>query len=76
MSIGKQIEHVLRYPLGIVFAYETFAIFTRKVPTISSICWDHNIIFTPIILGGLAAHLIFHEVEEVLIELDILPEVA
>ncbi len=63
MSIGRTIERSLRYPVAIVCAYEAFAIFTRKVPTISSICWDHNV-FTPIILGGLAAHLIIRHVED------------
>lgn len=63
-NIAVAIEHALYYPVGIVCAYEAFAIFTRKVPTISSICWDHNI-FTPIILGGLAAHLVLHKIEEI-----------
>jgi hypothetical protein len=63
MTIGRTIEHALRYPVALVCAYEAFAIVSRKAPTISSICWEHNI-FTPIILGGLAAHLIIHEIEQ------------
>lgn len=65
MNIGRRIEYTLRYPVGFVCAYEAFAIFTRRVPTISEMCWRNNV-FTPIILGGLAAHLVLHKIEAVL----------
>jgi hypothetical protein len=72
MSIGRQLEHHLRYPVAIACAWETFAIMTNKVPTISKLCWKQKILI-PIILGGLAAHLLIpHNVEgaSVLVDFD------
>jgi len=63
VSLGRQIERHLRYPVACVCAYETFAIMTNKVPTVSHLCWKQKILI-PVILGGLAAHLIIpHKVD-------------
>jgi hypothetical protein len=63
MSVGRQLEHHLRYPVAALCAYETFAIMTKKVPTISNICVKQKILI-PILLGGLALHLLVpHKVE-------------
>jgi hypothetical protein len=51
------IERHLRYPVAALCAYETFAIMTNRVPTVSNICWKHRILI-PVLLGGLAVHLI------------------
>lgn len=73
MSVGRQIERHLRYPVAVVCAYETFAIMTNKVPTVSKLCWKQKILI-PIILGGLALHLIIpHEIEgsSILVDADV-----
>lgn len=63
MSVGRQIEQALRYPTAALCAYETFAIMTKKVPTISNICVKQKILI-PLLLGGLALHLLIpHKVE-------------
>jgi hypothetical protein len=63
VTVGRQIEHNLRYPVAIACAWETFAIMTNKVPTISKLCWKQKILI-PVILGGLALHLLVpHEIE-------------
>ena len=62
-SVGRRIESTLRYPVALICAYETFAIMTKKVPTISNICVKQKILI-PILLGGLAVHLLVpHKVE-------------
>ncbi len=61
--LGKTIERHLRYPVAVLCAYEVFAIMTNKVPTISAICWKQKILI-PVLLGGLAVHLLVpHRVE-------------
>ena len=70
MSVGRQIEQALRYPGAALCAYETFAIMTKKVPTISNICVRQKILI-PILLGGLAVHLLVpHKVEGTTILVD------
>jgi hypothetical protein len=70
MSVGRDIEHHLRYPVAVLCAYETFAIMTKKVPTISNICVRQKILI-PILLGGLAVHLLVpHKVEGTTILVD------
>jgi Na+-transporting NADH:ubiquinone oxidoreductase subunit NqrB len=58
MNIGRQIEQHLRYPLMCLTAYETFALATKLVPSVSQIAVKHKIII-PILVGGLAIHLCF-----------------
>ena len=63
MSIGRKIERSLRYPTAVLCAYETVAILTNKVPTISHICWKQKVLI-PLLLGGLALHLLIpHDIE-------------
>jgi hypothetical protein len=46
-----------RIAVGLVCAYEAVAIFSRRVPTVSSLCWNRRVLI-PVILGGLAMHLL------------------
>ena len=62
-SLGRQVEKHLRYPVAILCAYEVLAIMTNRVPTISKICVKQKILI-PVLLGGLALHLLVpHKVE-------------
>ena len=46
-----------RYAFAAVCIFEASAILTRKHPTVSALCWRRRIL-VPVILGGLALHLL------------------
>ena len=63
MSVGRQLERHLRYPVAALCAYETYAIMTNQVPTLSHIAVRHKVLI-PVLVGGLAIHLLWpHKVE-------------
>jgi hypothetical protein len=47
---------VFRVLVAFVCGYETYAIVTKRVPTVSHLCKQHPWL-SPIIIGGLTAHL-------------------
>jgi hypothetical protein len=49
-------QRPLRFAVAAACAYETFAIVTGKVPTISTACTKYQWL-APLVLGGLTAHL-------------------
>lgn len=53
----SEASRAFRYVVATACAYETAAITTRKVPTISTLCYQKRWL-TPVILGGLAIHLV------------------
>lgn len=48
----------LKYATGAVCAYEAWAIFGNRHPTVSVLCGRHRVM-VPVILGGLAFHLLY-----------------
>lgn len=50
-------ERALRTVVAAICAAEAFAIATRKIPTVTSCCRRRRSL-TPIVLAGIAAHLI------------------
>lgn len=69
-SVGRKIEAALRYPVAAICAWETVAILTKKVPTVTNVCTKQKILI-PILLGGLALHLLVpHKVEGTTILVD------
>jgi hypothetical protein len=46
-----------RLAVATVCLYEASAILTRRHPTVSALCWRRRVL-TPVILLGLAAHLL------------------
>lgn len=53
----KNLFPALRVAVGAACAWETVAIFTGRLPTISTLCGRHKLL-VPIIIGGLTFHLI------------------
>lgn len=53
----NEASRVFRLVVASICAYEAAAITTRKTPTVSRICWERRWL-TPVILGGLAVHLL------------------
>jgi len=69
-------KNLPRHLVAATCAYEAYAIWSHRAPTISALCWQHRIL-VPIIVSGLLAHFMYPpEILEVLGELDTISEAA
>lgn len=63
LNFKAQLGNLPRLGVAAVCAYETFAILSKKSPTISKFCWQYKLLI-PVVLTGLAVHLFFPPADE------------
>lgn len=64
MKALRTMERWMRYPTGVICAYEAVAIFTNRVPPITVFCSHHKRWVTPLVTAITAFHLVAYKAME------------